>query len=198
MGYVSQTVMDVAVSADATVLQDFALVPIVEVGWIEGTVTDAVTDLAIEGATVSANGLSDVTDPSGFYSIEVPPDTYDVTAEMMGYVSQTVTDVAVSADATVTLDFQLEPVPTEVTIDTLIAQVEEFYEQGEIDESEIATSLIEKLSAAKKKIEQGRMHTAKNILGAFINHLEAQSGKHVSTQAADILIAGAQHLIDNL
>jgi PKD repeat protein len=86
--------------------------PGVEVGLIEGTVTDADTLLAIEGATVSADGVSDVTDTSGFYSIEVSPGTYDVTAEITGYESQTVTDVVVAAEDTVTQDFALVPIAT--------------------------------------------------------------------------------------
>jgi hypothetical protein len=81
-------------------------------GWIVGTVTDADTTDAIEGATVSADGVSDVTDASGFYNITVSPGTYDVTAEMTGYESETVTGVVVAADATVTEDFALAPIAT--------------------------------------------------------------------------------------
>ena len=87
---------------------------VVEVGWIEGTVTD--TLLPIEGATVSADGYSDVTDSSGFYNIEVPPDTYDVTALMTGYESQTVMGVSVSADETVVQDFALSARAFSLTI----------------------------------------------------------------------------------
>ncbi len=85
----------------------YAFSVIVEVGWIEGTVTDADTLLPIGGAAVSANGGADVTDSSGFYSIEVSPGTYDVTAEMTDYVSQTVMDMEVVADATTVQDFAL-------------------------------------------------------------------------------------------
>jgi hypothetical protein len=91
-----------------------------EVGWIEGTVTDADTTLAIMGATVTADGVSDVTDASGFYSVEVSPGTYDVTAEMTGYVSETVTGVSVVADATVVQDIALTPevIPPEPSIES--------------------------------------------------------------------------------
>lgn len=58
-------------------------------------------------------------------------------------------------------------------IDAIIAQVEYFYEQGEIDKLAIETSLTNKLYVAKAKIDAGKTKTAKNILNAFINHLKA-------------------------
>jgi len=54
----------------------FNNMPVVEVGWINGVVTDFDTGLPLEGATVSADGVSNFTDASGFYSIEVSPGTY--------------------------------------------------------------------------------------------------------------------------
>ena len=89
------------------------------VGWINGTVTNASSGDWIEGATVSADGVSDVTDASGFYIIEVSPETYDVTAAMTGYDSQTVMDVIVSADETVTQDFALVTSAGDVTPPTI-------------------------------------------------------------------------------
>ncbi len=82
----------------------------VEVAWINGTVTDADTTAPIEGATVEADGVSDLTDASGFYELEVAPGTYDVTASMMGYFSGTALGVSVAADETVTVDFALVPI----------------------------------------------------------------------------------------
>jgi len=58
---------------------------------------------------VTADGVSDVTDVSGFFSVEVSPGIYDVTAEMAGYESETVLGVSVAADATVVQDFALVP-----------------------------------------------------------------------------------------
>jgi hypothetical protein len=85
-----------------------------------------------------------------------------------------------------------------ITIDTLIMLVEDFYDQGEIDEAEIKESLLDKLYAANKKMDQGKTKTVGNILKAFINHLKAQSGKHVSEEAADTLIAEAKKLQNSL
>jgi len=76
--------------------------------------------------------------------------------------------------------------------------VEDFYDQGEIDKAGIKESLLNKLYAADKMMGRGKTRTAKNILNAFINHLNAQSGKHMSEYAANILIADAEHVINNL
>jgi uncharacterized repeat protein (TIGR02543 family) len=86
----------------------------------------------------------------------------------------------------------------ETTIDTVIMLVEDFYDQGEIDESGIQNSLLNKLYAAKKMIDHGKTKTSKNILKAFINHLGAQSGKHVSEETANTLIAEAKYVINSL
>ena len=166
-------------------------------GWIEGTVIDAETTQPIAGATVAADtAASAITDESGYYKIEIEPGTYTVIASKAGYESASQTNVTVVAEETITVHFQLTPAP--LTIDTIILQVEDFYEQGEIDKLGIQTSLINKLYAAKAKIDVGKTKTAKNILKAFINHLEAQSGKHVSEEAANTLIAGAQNVISSL
>ncbi len=84
------------------------------------------------------------------------------------------------------------------TIDSLIGLVEKFYDLGYIDEEDVASGLIDKLYAAQKKIEQGKPEVAKKMLKAFINQLKAQSGKHITIEAADILLTDAQHVLDNL
>jgi len=130
------------------------------------------------------------------------PDTWIDGADVYNFVewedASTVPSrtISLTADTTITATYTTTPPP--LTIDTVIALVEEFYDQGEIDESEIVTSLTDKLYAAKPKIDAGKQKTAKNILKAFINHLEAQSGKHVSEAAASVLIAEAEKLINGL
>jgi hypothetical protein len=47
-------------------------------------------------------------------------------------------------------------------------------------------------------MDQGKTKPAENILNAFINHINAQTGKHISQDAAEILIADAEHIIENL
>jgi len=86
-----------------------------QVGWLVGRVTDAVSGAPLVGATVLAQSQSGsiqaLTDPNGRYTMTLPADTYDVTASMTGYVSQTAPGVEVQAGMTVTQDFALEPVP---------------------------------------------------------------------------------------
>ncbi len=78
---------------------------------------------------------------------------------------------------------------------------------GWIDNSGIVNSLDAKLDNAKKKMIQGENNTAKNILNAFINDVEAQGcstyvncppGKHLTSEAYALLKFNAQYLIDNL
>jgi len=107
-------------------------------------------------------------------------------------------NVTMDADHNLTAFFvEITPPPIE-TIDDLIDLVEEFHDLGDIDDQEVKLGLLDKLYAAKHQLDKGKTKTVGNILGAFINNLKAQRGKHVSTEAADILIAGAQFIIDNL
>ena len=83
-------------------------------------------------------------------------------------------------------------------IDSLISIVNRFYKTGEIDNKGIMNSLIAKLETAKGKINSSNSKTAKNILQAFINEIEVQSGKHISEAAANILKNDATYLIEQL
>lgn len=83
------------------------------IGQIAGTVVDASTGNPIDGAQVSANGYSDVTDANGLYNItNVPIGTYTVTASKDGFHSSSRTDISVITKQTTSLDFSLTPLPT--------------------------------------------------------------------------------------
>jgi subtilisin family serine protease len=89
--------------------------PIGDTGTLEGTVTDEGTGDPIAGATIHAVGPFDrttTTDSAGDYSILLPVGTYDVTASAFGYISETVTGVEITVDATTTQDFALEAAPS--------------------------------------------------------------------------------------
>lgn len=78
-------------------------------GTIEGTVTDAESGQPLPGVNVVIGELNTgaSTNANGQYTIEdVPTGTYEVTAQFVGYQSQT-QDVEVSAGQTVTVDFAL-------------------------------------------------------------------------------------------
>jgi hypothetical protein len=54
---------------------------------------------------------------------------------------------------------------------------------------------MDKLVAASKS---KRTDTTLNILNAFINLVQAQSGKHVTTDAANLLLTDVNYVIANL
>ena len=71
----------------------------------------------------------------------------------------------------------------------------ETYIPGDID-PKAKNSMFSKLDAALKSLEKGKDHTAVNQLGAFINYVEAQSGKKIDESAAIDLITRAEEIID--
>lgn len=62
----------------------------------------------------------------------------------------------------------------------------------------IQTSLTSKLQAAYRLLDVGSQNAPKRQLAAFINEVEAQSGKHITPDAADILIESAEYIISHL
>ncbi|MCI0397290.1 MAG: carboxypeptidase regulatory-like domain-containing protein [Chloroflexi bacterium] len=87
-------------------------------GWIEGTVRNSVTLEPIEGAIVVAESVSQTlsvqTDSSGYYTMTLLPNTFDVLATPLlpGYpVSSTVSVVTLAVGNTETADLFLDPVP---------------------------------------------------------------------------------------
>ncbi|MFO8145248.1 MAG: carboxypeptidase regulatory-like domain-containing protein [Candidatus Syntrophosphaera sp.] len=64
----------------------------------------------IEGALIAADGITILSDAAGFYSLTLPPGTYDVSCSKPGYVTVTETDVIVEAGETTTLNFYLDTV----------------------------------------------------------------------------------------
>jgi hypothetical protein len=81
-----------------------------------------------------------------------------------------------------------------VTPDSIIADVNEFFAAGKITQDE-GQSLLAKLEAAKAARAAGDCATAATIYQAFINEVQAQSGKHIDPTAAAIMIADAEYLI---
>jgi hypothetical protein len=73
-------------------------------------------------------------------------------------------------------------------IDGLISLTDDFYNQGAIDNRGVYNSLRSKLDNAKRKLEKNQPDVAVQMLGAFINEVQAQSGKHIETGAADQLL----------
>lgn len=75
-------------------------------------------------------------------------------------------------------------------IDRLIAKVKSLNLQKGTE-----NSLIAKLNAAKASLERGQENTAINQLNAFINEVQAQSGKKIVVSDADDLVSRAIRII---
>ena len=86
-------------------------------GKIVGRVYDASTKQGLPGVNVIIEGttMGAATDLDGYFVIlNVPPGTYDVTAQMIGYQKMTIKGVQVIADLTVTLEFPLQQTAVEI------------------------------------------------------------------------------------
>ncbi|MDO9097588.1 MAG: hypothetical protein Q7U60_05670, partial [Candidatus Methanoperedens sp.] len=59
-------------------------------------------------------------------------------------------------------------------------------------------SLSAKLNSTKAKLDAGQKTAAKNILEAYINEVEAQTGKAITSEGAGILRAEARYVIENM
>jgi hypothetical protein len=82
-----------------------------------------------------------------------------------------------------------------VTPESIKDDVSQFLAAGKIKNKGEANSLLAKLDAAAKARTAGHCNTANNNYQAFINELNAQSGKGVDAAAAAIMIADAQYLM---
>jgi len=93
-------------------IDDIRITP-VDVGFINGSVTDLSTGAPINGAIVTAHNtgaqnFSDTTDANGYY--EIPPilaGIWSLTASVFGYNDSTVTEVQVIPDETTEVNFAL-------------------------------------------------------------------------------------------
>jgi hypothetical protein len=65
--------------------------------------------VSISGATVSADGQSNVTDTNGNYSISIAPGTYTVKADATDYNTKSISGIVVDSGATVMQNFALTP-----------------------------------------------------------------------------------------
>lgn len=63
---------------------------------------------------------------------------------------------------------------------------------------EIENSIVSKIDNAVKSIDKEKDEAAINMLQAFINQIEAQRGKKISEEAADMLIAYANNVIEEI
>jgi hypothetical protein len=82
-----------------------------------------------------------------------------------------------------------------VTAASIIDDVNQFLQDGAIKNDGLANSLLVKLNHAADARAGGNCSLAANHYQAFINELQAQSGKGVDADAAAIMIGDAEFLI---
>jgi len=83
------------------------------------------------------------------------------------------------------------------TIDSLIAAVNLFAQQGQIDDPR-ARSLLNKLDDAKQAIARGNNKTAINRLNDLIDQINSQVGQHITPGAGQLLVTDAQYVISTI
>jgi len=82
-----------------------------------------------------------------------------------------------------------------VTPDSIVQDVNQFFAAGAIKGQGTEASLLAKLEAARSAWNSGNCTAADNLYQAFINELQAQSGKSVDATAALIMIQDAEYLM---
>lgn len=79
-----------------------------EMGWVNGTVTDAVDNTKLAGVTVAVNGTTVTTDAQGKYEVRLRPGSWELTFTKDGYLEGTKT-VQVRAAKGTTQNCELTP-----------------------------------------------------------------------------------------
>jgi uncharacterized repeat protein (TIGR01451 family) len=93
-------------------------------GTLQGTVIDSSTLLGIDGAQIRATvdvtrTYPTLTKSDGTYSMQIPVETYEVTASEYGYLPSTVTGVEIFSGTVTTQDFSLTSAPLHVISGTV-------------------------------------------------------------------------------
>ncbi|HKG93172.1 MAG TPA: TonB-dependent receptor, partial [Gemmatimonadaceae bacterium] len=137
---------------------------------ISGVVTDAATGQPIEGVQVrvQGTGLGASTQGNGrYFIISVPPGTYTVVAQRIGYQRTEVANVEVRIDATRELNFRLNNAATTLTVTRIVAPPTPLVEPGITGSTQSITSeVIEALPvtsvAGVLALQQGFLEVPQN------------------------------------
>jgi len=84
------------------------------------------------------------------------------------------------------------------TIDSLIASVNVFAGQIKIDDASTVSVLLKKANEAKQAMQGGKKAVAVSKLQDFIGLVQEQGGRHITVDAAQILVSDAQYVIGTL
>jgi hypothetical protein len=85
-----------------------------------------------------------------------------------------------------------------VFLDTLISQKQRACKLKWIDNKGLCQSLQAKLKNVQKQLDKGKTKTAINDLNAFINEVEAQKGKHLTSEGYGLLYYNGEYLLKKL
>lgn len=121
-----------------------------ETGRVIGRVLDAATAAPLSSAQVFIAGgtVGALTDLNGRYVLSgVPQGTVDITVQLIGYGTKTVTGIQVGSDV-VTLDITLEEAAVELEGITISAERERGSQAFLLDSRRTSTSLVEAVGAA--------------------------------------------------
>ncbi len=97
----------------------------------------------------------------------------------------------------------IEPFPDDLSPTDLLRRLRELTDQtcgelGWIDNAGICDSLDKNLQNAERSLERGRANSVRGQLGAFLNELQAQRGKHVNDSAYWLLKANVEFVLSQL
>jgi len=112
-------------------------------GKIAGRVLDKSTRETLPGVNVVIKGttMGAATNLEGYFAIlNIPPGIYSVTATMMGYKTETKTEVKVSADLTSEVNFLLEPTVIEIAKEIVVTAERPLIEKGQTQTMRILES----------------------------------------------------------
>jgi len=96
---------------------------------------------------------------------------------------------------------ETHPIEVDATIESLMCAKHRLYDMSWIygpGAQGIVNSLDATLEAAQRALGRGQPHVAVNKLNALIQEVEAQTGRHITPEGAEILIRGAEYVIERL
>jgi hypothetical protein len=105
-GYNSSPELIVSVPANGTATANITLTA--KPTYLAGEVRDGVTNETVAGVTISAGGVSVITDAFGRYQLFVPPGTYNVSASKAGYATFVRVGAIVTFGTYTAIDFTLD------------------------------------------------------------------------------------------
>lgn len=132
----------------------------------------------VQGDAKAIEALADLEE---VFVVDVGPITYRT--EFPGAEIFAITDVS----------FEYETyVAPYCSIDGLVGLLQSKKNAGLITDPAVAKSLVAELDGVKARINKGQVGVARNMLSAFVSHVDAQADKHIEKIAAGELIIVAE------